>query len=71
MNTGEKIKIIRNQKGLSQYTLAAKIGYLNQSQLSKIENGERRITDLDLMKISKALNVTIEDLVKQRRKINE
>jgi len=71
MNTGEKIKNMRNQKGLSQYTLAEKIGHLTQSQLSKIENGERRITDLDLMGISKALNVTIEDLVSTKELLNE
>lgn len=64
MCTGKKIMKLRKEKGISQYELANKIKYLNQSQLSKIEKGTRKITDYDLICISKALDVSVETLLK-------
>lgn len=63
MCTGKKIKEIREKQGISQYDLAKKVGYLNQSQLSKIETGSRKISDVDLINIAKSLNISIEDLI--------
>lgn len=39
MNFGDKIKLLRNEKGLTQPKLADKIG-IEQSYLSKLENGK-------------------------------
>lgn len=66
MSTGHKIREIRKKKGISQYELADKLNYLNQSQLSKIEKGDRKITDKDLIEFSKALGVTIDELIKNK-----
>lgn len=63
MKTGDKIRKIRNLNNLSQYDLAEKISYLTQSQISKIEKGSRKVTDVDLKNIAKALNVSVEELV--------
>lgn len=63
MSTGQKIKTIRESKGISQYDLADKLKYLNQSQISKIEKGDRRITDYDLKRIANALEVPIDALI--------
>lgn len=60
---GDAIKNIRVRKGISQQELAAKLGYINQSQLSKIEIGRRKTTAKDLIEIAKALGVTVEDII--------
>lgn len=63
MTTAEKIKTIRESKNISQYKLAKLSKHLNQSQICKIENGSRKITDIDLSVISQALGVNILDLL--------
>lgn len=55
------IKKIREGKKISQYDLAKDID-LKQSQISKIENGKRNLRNDEIIKISKALNVSVEDL---------
>jgi len=60
---GNKIKQIRQLCGISQGDLAEKLGYLNQAQISKIENGNRKTTAQDLIEIAKVLGVTVEDIV--------
>lgn len=63
MKTGEKIRKIRNTNKLSQYALAKKTNCLTQSQISKIEKGSRKVTDVDLKIIAKALNVSVSELI--------
>jgi len=62
--TGKKIRILREKYKMTQYELSKKTN-LTQSQVSKIEKGKRKITDVDLKKITKALHVTIQDLLEQ------
>lgn len=61
--TGKKIKNFRKMKGLSQYELANRLTYLNQSQISKIEKGFRKVTDSDLINIASALGVQVTELI--------
>jgi len=63
MGLGRQIKKIRESKNISQLELAKQLKYLNQSQISKIEKGDRKATAEDLIKIAKALDVTVEDIV--------
>lgn len=63
MKLGQKIKKLRESQKLSQQELANKLKYLNQSQVSKIEKGDRKVTAQDLAKISKALSVTVDELI--------
>lgn len=65
MSTAKKIQEIRKNKGISQYKLAYLTKSLNQSQVSKIEKGYRKITETDLREISEALKVPISDLIDQ------
>ena len=61
--TGEKVRNYRRQKGLSQEQLGELVGF-SQSKISKIENGDwDSLSDLRL--IAKALDVPIEELVKE------
>ncbi|WP_434290863.1 helix-turn-helix domain-containing protein [Clostridium botulinum] len=64
MYTGEKIRILREKYKITQCELSKKTN-LTQSQVSKIEKGKRKITDVDLKEIAKALHVTIQELLEQ------
>lgn len=63
----EKLKTLREQKGLSQSNLAAKLQTMNvnidQQMISKIEKNNRQVTDYELACICKCLSVTPNDLL--------
>ncbi len=60
---GDKIRKYRRQKGWSQERLGEMIGF-SQSKISKIENGDwDSLSDLRL--IARALEVPIEELVRE------
>lgn len=63
MTTGDRIRITREMRGMSQQELALKCGWTSRSTISKIEKNicETRLTSL--MKIAKALNVDPDYLV--------
>ena len=58
MNIYERIKELRITQGMSQYDLALKVGYKGRSAISKVEKGERDISQSMIVKYAKALNVT-------------
>ena len=59
---GDKIRTLRKRRGLSQEQLGSLVGF-SQSKISKIENGDwDSLSDLRL--IAKALEVPIEELVR-------
>lgn len=63
---GKKVKIIREKQRWTQEQLVAKcnlIGWqISRSTLAKIESNVRRVTDIEVEKLSLALNVSINDL---------
>lgn len=59
---GERIKSVREQKGITQQDLAARCDF-EKSNLSRIEAGRTNLTIKSLFKISTALDVEIKDLV--------
>ena len=65
---GKNVKKFRLAHKLSQYQLAAKIqamGYdVDNHFVRRIENGERFVTDIDLVILSQALEVSIDDLLR-------
>ncbi|MBW5456572.1 MAG: helix-turn-helix transcriptional regulator [Clostridium botulinum] len=65
MKVGNRIKEIRNEFKISQYKLAKLTKTLNQSQISKIENGKRELKVEDLISISKALKIPVNELIKK------
>ena len=63
---GHRIRELRQKKGMLQEELARKAG-LSPSALSNFEQGRRR-TSLDwLKKLSKALGVSVSDLIPESR----
>ena len=66
---GRRIAEIRKEKKLSQRKLAIKMQLLgfdvDHYFIRRVENGERFVTDIDLVIFSRALNVSIMDLLKE------
>lgn len=66
--TGKNIKNIRKDKKITQEDLCARMqvmGYqINRSDISKLENGKRFISDFEIVGFAKALKVNILDLFK-------
>ncbi len=64
---GKRIAVIRKEKKLSQRKLAAKMQLLgfdvDHYFIRRVENGERFVTDIDLVIFSKALEVSITDIL--------
>lgn len=64
--TGERIKEARTKANLSQADLSAKLEtiavYICRGSISRIENKERTVTDIEVDGISKILNVSLDYL---------
>ena len=65
--TGQKIMRIRKEKKMSQRKLAAKmqlLGYdVDHYFIRRVENGERFVTDIDLVIFARTLEVDIAQLI--------
>lgn len=66
---GNKIKKLRKKQKMSQRVLSNKLElmgvYVCRGSVSRIEDGIRTVTDIELYAISKALGVSITDLFEE------
>ena len=66
---GRRIAAIRKEKNISQRKLAIKMQLLgfdvDHYFIRRVENGERFVTDIDLVIFSRALNVPITELLRE------
>ncbi len=62
MSIGQNIKKIREEKGLTQQSIAELIA-MHRSNYSKIESGQRELSIDALHKISKFFGMTIDQIV--------
>jgi len=67
--SGHKIRELREQAGLSQEQLAAKLQLaglnINQKAISRIETGERVVPDFELLYFADVLGVTVQKLMEK------
>ena len=67
---GDKVKELRIEKGMSQQTLSDKLEmlaiYICRGSISRIEDKQRTVTDIELYGLAKVLDVPIEALFKLR-----
>ena len=67
---GKNIKMLREQRRLSQEQLAAALQLaglnLNQKAISRIETGDRVIPDYELLYFSEVLEISITDLLSRQ-----
>ena len=68
MNIGDRIKKIREAKGLSQKEVALNLS-MNPSQYSKIENGKVDPQCSSIEKIANALGVSLVDIFTQENSL--
>lgn len=65
---GNKVKQLRQEKGLSQQQLSDKLEtlaiYICRGSISRIEDGSRTVTDIELMGLSQILSTPVEDFFK-------
>ena len=63
---GKNIRKFRKERGISQALLSAKLElipmYICRGSISRIENGERAVTDIEIAAICKVLQITPNDL---------
>ena len=64
---GRNLRLIRQQKGLTQEQLSERSGF-SQQYLSGLERGERNPTIVTLYELAQTLGVSHLDLVKPDRK---
>ncbi len=66
---GNKIKNLRKKQKMSQRVLSNKLElmgvYVCRGSVSRIEDGIRTVTDIELYAISRALGVSITDLFEE------
>jgi transcriptional regulator with XRE-family HTH domain len=60
---GDNIKRIRQEKGMSQGDISRALD-MDRGYISRIENGSKNPTILNLEKIAKALGVNPDELIK-------
>jgi len=64
--TGERIREARTRAGMSQKQLSDRLEllavYTCRGSISRIENGRRAVTDIELDAISRVLNVSLDFL---------
>lgn len=64
---GNKIRILREQKGLSQENLALDLG-ITQPSYARLEKDDSRINVPRLIQIAKFLDVTVAEILNEKAK---
>ena len=66
---GERVRQLRVERGLSQQTLSARLEtlavYVCRGSISRIEDKQRTVTDIELYGLAKVLGVSVEDLFEE------
>ena len=66
---GGKVRKLRRERRMSQQTLSDKLEthaiYICRGSISRIEEGRRTVTDLELYGLAKVLGVSIEELFRE------
>lgn len=65
---GKKVKVLRKERRMSQQQLSDKLEtlavYVCRGSVSRIEDGSRTVTDIELYGLSQVLSVPIEEFFK-------
>ena len=63
---GDRVRFFRKSKKMSQRELSIKLElmgvYVCRGSISRIEDGSRTVTDIEIYALSKSLDVSINDL---------
>lgn len=61
---GQRIKFLRNERGISQEKFALSID-MDRTYYASVESGKRNISINNIEKIAKGFNVSLEELFKE------
>lgn len=61
-NIGERIRKIREEKGITQKFVADKLGYKNSSTLCAIESGKKELPSKKVPILAEVLDISIEEI---------
>jgi transcriptional regulator with XRE-family HTH domain len=61
---GEKLRFLRQQRGMTVRDLAAALGYTGHSHISDIENGKREPRASFILKVALLFGVTTDQLLR-------
>lgn len=66
---GEKVRKLRTEQKMSQQTLSDRLEtlaiYICRGSISRIEDQQRTVTDIELYGLAKVLGVSIEELFRE------
>ncbi len=68
ISIGRKIRVIREEQGLTQFNLAYDAG-LSKNQIGRVERGENKLSIIAIIKISQVLKVHISELIDYKEKL--
>lgn len=57
---GERLRQLREERGLSQLDLEIQSG-INRTEISRIENGQKNIEFMTIVRIAASLNVEVKE----------
>ena len=64
---GDNVKKLRKERNMSQQSLSTKLEllgvYVCRGSISRIEDKQRTVTDIELFAIAKVLGVTVSELI--------
>ena len=68
---GDRVRQLRIAKKMSQQTLSNKLEmlaiYICRGSISRIEDKQRTVTDIELYGLAKVLNVPVEDFFREHK----
>lgn len=67
---GEKMRALRQQKGISQRRLAEELGFGDQAFIHRLETGEKRPNVEHVLRVSEYFGVSIDALVKDTEEVD-
>lgn len=66
---GDKVRKLRKERKMSQQTLSDRLEtyavYICRGSISRLEDGQRTVTDIELYGLAQVLGVSIEELFRE------
>jgi len=67
---GEKLRLLRQQRGLTLKELAQSLGYTTHAYISEIETGKKVPTAAFVLSVARLFNVTTDQLLRDEMEIS-
>lgn len=68
---GEKLRILRRRRGMTQRELAAVFGYADHSHIALVENGKRNPTAELILKVADLFHTTTDQLLRDELELDD